>query len=499
MLARFRHHAVWIEMAVTFGAALSVYVSTLPPGLTWRHFGVDGAELVTASVTLGVPHPPGYPTYVLLGKLFSLLPIGPIAYRFNLFSAVCTAAAASVVTATAALQLRAAYRFDLFAAVRTAAVAGVVNATTDLQLRPRRTDSLERGMIAIAVGLSVAFAGLVWSQALIAEVYGLNLLLLALLLWALVGGRPPFLIGFLLGVSLTTHLTSIFFAPLVLLRTPRSKWHFVLCGTVVGLLPYLLIFWLARGSSPVVWGDPETLDRWWWLVSGHGYRGFLFQLPAEQAVARLSEWGVVLLTQFTLLGAPLLALGGYAQWHGDRQGRWWVLGVVGTAALFTVYAFSYNTWDAIILLLPVVLVSALLLAPALNFVDKFGLLLPLSLLLLNFNVTNLHRAVDVGRKGIELAEALPPHAIVVTPGDATIFTLWYVQYVEGVRPDLILIDSKLFTHGWYRQQLQQAYPTLQAVMQDDLDALAAASKAYRPVCRVSLGRPTLAEQIDSCD
>jgi hypothetical protein len=36
-------------------------------------------------------------------------------------------------------------------------------------------------------------------------------------------------------------------------------------------------------------------------------------------------------------------------------------------------------------------------------------------------------------------------------------------------------------------------------MQDNLDALAEANKPYRPVCRVSLARPTLAERIDSCD
>lgn len=498
MLARLRQHAVWVETAVTFGVALFVYIATLAPGLTWQHFGVDGGELVTASVTFGVPHPPGYPTYVLLGKLFSLLPIGTIAYRFNLFSAVCTAAAASVVTATADLQLRQAYRFNLLSAVRAAAAGSAVTETGDLQLRPRRTNPLERGIIAVAVGLSVAFAGLVWSQAVITEVYGLNLLLLALLLWTLVGKRPPFLIGFLLGLALTTHLTSVFFGPLVLLRTPRSKWHLVVCGAVVGLLPYLLIFLLARTGSPVVWGDPGTMGGWWWLVSGQGYRAYLFGLPAEQAVTRFSQWSLTLLAQFTALGVPLLALGAYSQWHGNGQGRWWVLGVGGTAVALAVYAFTYNTMDAIILLLPVVLVSALLLAPALNVVGKFGLLLPLGLLVTNFNPVNLQRAVDVGRKGIELAEALPPRAIVLTPGDATIFTLWYVQFVEEVRPDLVLIDTKLFALDWYRQQVRQARPALEAATPGDLDALRAANKLDRPVCRVTLARTTLAEQIESC-
>jgi hypothetical protein len=79
--------------------ALLVYVLTLAPDLTWANFGTDGGELITAAVTLGVPHPPGYPTYVLLGKLISLIPMGTVAYRFNLFSAVCVSLARACVAA----------------------------------------------------------------------------------------------------------------------------------------------------------------------------------------------------------------------------------------------------------------------------------------------------------------------------------------------------------------------------------------------------------------
>src|SRR5512139_4186294 len=58
----------------------------------------DSGELVTAAHTLGIPHPSGYPLYVLLGKLWTLLvPVGSIAYRMSLFSAACTAAACGVL------------------------------------------------------------------------------------------------------------------------------------------------------------------------------------------------------------------------------------------------------------------------------------------------------------------------------------------------------------------------------------------------------------------
>src|SRR5262245_63419269 len=58
----------------------------------------DSGELAAAVYVLGIPHPTGYPLYVLLGKLWTLLiPFGSVAYRLSLFSAVCAALACAVL------------------------------------------------------------------------------------------------------------------------------------------------------------------------------------------------------------------------------------------------------------------------------------------------------------------------------------------------------------------------------------------------------------------
>src|SRR5262245_44411058 len=83
--------AVWA--VGLFAGLLALYVVTLCPTV-----GVgDSGELTTAAATLGIPHPTGYPLYILAGHLFLfLVPVGEVAWRMNLFSAVAAAGTAPV-------------------------------------------------------------------------------------------------------------------------------------------------------------------------------------------------------------------------------------------------------------------------------------------------------------------------------------------------------------------------------------------------------------------
>lgn len=60
-----------------------IFLITLPPTI---YIG-DSGELISSSFTLGIGHPPGYPLYLMIGKIFSQIPIGDIAFRYNLLSA----------------------------------------------------------------------------------------------------------------------------------------------------------------------------------------------------------------------------------------------------------------------------------------------------------------------------------------------------------------------------------------------------------------------------
>jgi hypothetical protein len=123
--------------------ALLAYLPTVAPTISWRNGGSDSGDLAAAVISLGIPHPPGYPTYVLLGWLWTALPLGgDVAYRLNVLSAVGAALAAGCAAATVCvLAVRGG------AAPTLSAIGGVLS------------------------GLALALAPLTWTQATITEVY----------------------------------------------------------------------------------------------------------------------------------------------------------------------------------------------------------------------------------------------------------------------------------------------------------------------------------------
>ena len=445
---------------LTAALAFAVYLLTVAPDVTWAHEGSDAGDLITAAVTLGVPHPPGYPTYTLLGKLFSLLPVATVAFRFNLFSAISAALAAGVAAAATGHWLR----------------------------ESTATQNAATVLIPIAAGLTLAFMPLTWSQALIAEVYALNLLFVALVVWSLLSSRPPWLTGLLFGLSITTHLTSLLLAPLVLAWTPPRRWSQISVGFLAGLLPFLVLPLLALGESPVVWGRPETLGGWWWLVTGQLYGGNVLALPRAEWGQRLLLWSRELFAQFAWIGLPLVAVAISETWP-ERQRR--LAPLLLSAGLYLVYAFGYRNDDAFVYLLPALLLLVLPLANIMLRSSWLAFLLPMLLLMLNFQRVGLRDDFVAGRfEARAAAEAVlaeaPPDALLLTDGDRTTFTLWYMHFVEAQRPDLIVADVNLFAFDWYRTRLSRHYhePDLRAATA--YERLAAGEWPDRTVCRTVL-------------
>lgn len=439
----------WLAPAATFCLALGLYLLKLQPDISWANYGGDGGELIAATVTLGLPHPPGYPTYVWLGKLFSLLPLLPIARLFHLFSALLAAASAATVTAT----------------------MGNRNMPT-----------------AVLAGLLVATAPLVWGQAVIAEVYTLNLLVVSL--WLYWWWRRPQAggwLGFWAGLSLTTHLTSLLLLPLTFWRVPRAQWGRLGGAILLGLTPYLTVPWLGRPESVISWGEPQTISGFASLISGRLYQHQVLALPPAEWLLRLGAWWPILLAHGILLGWFSLPWV-WRQTPPENRPPILALSLAGLAYLG--YAFLYDSADAIVFALPAIPLLSIPLTTVWQRWPRAAWMLPLLAVTLNFSYPpikgqsvepNNLRAVTV-----PILDKLPADTLVTTPGDPTIFTLWYFQLAEKQRPDLIIVDQNLFGFDWYRARLQRHYPELRGLGVNDWPAFLAANETERAVCAIAL-------------
>ena len=245
---------------------------------------------------------------------------------------------------------------------------------------------------------------------------------------------------------------------------------------MIGLTPFLALPLLARGESAVVWGDATTLEGWWWLVSGRIYRPNVFN---HDVWARFSADPLLLLWQFRIVGwIPLL----FGLWWSRRQT--WPFAL--TALLYIIYAYGYDTDDFTVFMLPAFL---LLTVPLAVGVREFGrnywliLLIPI---LFAVDDVSLHGDMAVRERATMLLAELPDNAVALTPGDRTIFTLWYLQEVEDSRPDVVVVDENLFAFEWYRERLARLHPELKGLAVDDVAGFAAVNGKSRPICATSI-------------
>ena len=444
--------------AVASGAAVAlvvgaVYVATLAP--TVLPYGIpytlDSPMLQAAVPVLGVGHPTGYPTYMMLTHLFTYLPFGDEAYRVTLASAVYGVVAVAAVFAAGLLLCR-----------RIAAAA--------------------------AGALAFGFSGAFWSQAVISEVYTLNALfvasiLLLLLLWReWRDDRVLLVAAFVAGLSLTHHLSSgiLILAGLLFVvledRSIFSKAGLLLRGAglfALGLLPLIYLPVRALMDASLNEADPSTPGRFLNLVTGGSFLAESSEagrqcvpsaLALEGPAAKLAAFGREALVQFPLAFLAVGAFGAAYLLLRDRAAAG-LLGVVFLGSLFHGLAYLWlGIEDFPVFLIPALLTFALgvcmglglllrsmenlrgmpenLLPAALSAVF---LLLPLLGMLGAYGGMDRSDAYG-GRRAVEAVARNAERGATILHHRSP---LWYMVLVEERRRDLTLVDP--FCTSWDRR------------------------------------------------
>lgn len=402
---------------IVFAAAFAVYAVTAAPAVGW----LDSAEFVAAAQALGISHPPGQPLVAVLGRALAYLPIGDIAFRVNLASAVAGAAAAAAL-------------YRLVARLRGPVVGA-------------------------AAAFAFAFAAAAWEQSIRAEVYALTAALLLYALDEVLRGRA-LAAALATGLALSVHpFIGLAFAVPAAAYVLRGRPGLAAAGRLAaaGLLGLGAFLYLPlRAGTAVDWGDPSRLDRFVWTVSARAFYKSLGQ--PEPFPARLGDVATAMARELTLVGAAL-ALGGAYVLVRRRETRAAGLLLVGVAAAGAgaraLVGFDFDNPDALGYLLPALAALVALAAAA----------VPRRVAPLAFGLAAWHLAHPVALRGAYAAEGygravldpLPPRALLLTSFNETTFILWSLA---GERPDVTIVDRNFLTHPYAAEVVKRRHPDL---------------------------------------
>ncbi len=288
-LDKVHSHPDLVIGAAIFVGALALYIRTAAPTLGGAF---DSEEFQQVAYTLGIAHATGYPLYVLIGKFFTtLVPIGNVAYRMNLLSALLSAGAAALVYLNALALTR-------------------------------------RHIASLAAAVLFATNPAVWRQAGVASVGPLHLLLVAAIVYALLLWRdlraPLTLAAFLFGLGLAHHRTVLLLAPAIaifvllvdanILRRPRE----IAKNLFWFALPLLLYLYfpIFGGNSPWYSNTPSGFLA---EISGGDAGDFIRTTPLQilEGIVVVAQY---LFDSFGYLGAVLIVIGAVSV--VPRWNRW---------------------------------------------------------------------------------------------------------------------------------------------------------------------------------
>ncbi|CAL1539711.1 unnamed protein product [Lymnaea stagnalis] len=422
--------------------------------------GGDSGELIFAAYELGVAHPPGYPLFTMLAKLFmTVIPFGSIAWRVNLLSAFCSALNSAILFITV-------YRL-----------------------------TFQYGA-AIFASFVFSYSPLVCVWSVTAEVFSLNNLLLSYIMLTAVlfdaGSKESLakisLIGsFLSGLCLTNQHTSILYIIPLIPWVFYKLWNKQLftvsllvkqgVSFLCGLSPYLylpLSSWLhvARWT----WGDSSSLRGFlkhllreeygtWDLLKDHTGQGFATGLIAyiNHLLIDVSR-GVFALAVFSIFsiysryrsrhssvllvfGLMLLTYISFFCWRANLDinkplfykvvERFWIqsdliLVILASQAFADICSYLKSRLNLQNLSLDIIIVIPLLSTYILSgwsACDQSG-----NFLIQDFALQMLHK--------------FPKGSIILTKGDLPSNSFRYYHFIENVRPDLSLFDQEVLTYEW---------------------------------------------------
>ncbi|XP_060557049.1 protein O-mannosyl-transferase TMEM260-like isoform X2 [Ruditapes philippinarum] len=448
---------------------LFVYLYTMYPSVP----GGDSGELIVAAHELGVAHPPGYPLFtLLLWSTFKIIPFGTVAWRANLLNAVLSAGATFVFSLTL-------YRYT-------------------------------RSIGLCIIGATMwSFNELTWTWSTTTEVFSLNNLCIACLLYLMVQFestdthrkcKVAYMGSFMCGISLCNQHTSVVYVAviavwvlyeLIIIKELTVKvLLFVSFSFLFGLVPYIylpLSSWFH--SARYTWGNQSSIEGFMKHLLRQEYGTFSLAKEGDGSQHNILDglrvYGWHVLSEFTVIGAVLVAAAVLYSIMEKRRCSSLLVTMVMCLLYLILFSWRANLnldnqlflgvverfWmqsDMIIVLLAVVGLSAIFRSIETWLTSKSRAVIELTMAVAVFamymgkNFSNCNQGTNtvVAEFGSRLYHNMPQNALVLTVGDLPSNVLRYLYLCEDDRPDVTVLDQELMTYPWYVPMLRHTYPNV---------------------------------------
>lgn len=497
-------HVTRLTAGIVSGIALCVYFITIAPTVSFW----DCGEFIACSYRLGVPHPPGAPFYILLGRIFTFIPFGDIGLRVNLISALATSAVILLLFLTIERLIR--------------EWRGTPQSMQD--------SILINGAAAIGA-LTFAFTDTLWFNAVESEVYALSLLLTALVYWLALlwmdtykdyrSARFVLFIVYIFGIGTGVHLLNLLVIPsiilLILFLHPTlfkriDLWICIPVLLLIGFTVYTVIT-IRSGLNPYIdQNNPETWENFLYYFNRKQYlpesqilgiferKAPLWDYQIKHLFLRYFGWqfigkgttidgsGFIIenISMRGLYGIPLFvgliglfyhfqkdwkrALSNLVLWtftglalviylnQEDPQPRERDYVYVGCFYAFAIWIGigAFSIIETIRMFFRRFTFSGT--STAIIGYSLLMLFLPVNLFRFNFYEHNRSGNYTAWDTAYNLLNTCDQDAILFTNGDNDTFPLWYLQQVEYIRTDVSIVNLSLLNTHWYIKQLKEVTP-----------------------------------------
>ena len=395
---------------------LIIYGVTVSHTIPWG----DGAEFYVAIKNLGIPHPSGYPLFLLLGRFFYLLFSGP--YIINFLPGIFTVFGL----------------FFLFFSIF------------------RLTKSPWLGL---ALTLGFGLCQEVWRQSVTAEVYSLNLTFMFILLFLLLNirdNRTLFLGFFVAGLALTNHLTSVFYiVPLFFLfKKSNMKLRYGILFFVFPLLLYLYFPIRTRFNPLPNLFHPAHFSSLVQYISGQPFQYRTLFFEKNYFFKELSNFIKLWWNQFFIL-IPI----GFYGIVKLKQGRLRYAIIIGLL-LILFYTIFYNIPDKDGYYLPIFGLWLILIAIGLSkllprLYHPLLFIFPVFNFIINYQVCNYSREQSLYDLSRTIYNSLPEHSILISDDYYFYFTTLNLETER--KKNIIPVSQFYLRMDWYLEDLQKNY------------------------------------------